>query len=268
MMDRIRGAIVRVQRSLSVAWMLAAREWAADFRQSRMTPVWPVVQPLAYAVLFVVLRPLIGGSVVDRPIEFGVFVFIGFSLWQSWYEGMRAQMDAIGRHKGLMSRGELGVATLVAATAMSSAVQLVPRLVLGVFAALVFLPAGLPAVLGFVAFGVLTLANGVVIGALLQPFSTLSPDLGKSIQSFSLALIMTGAVFIPVPAQVGNLLGALFAANPMGMMLNAARAPLFSDPWINPAAVWFWVLFTVVVGVLIPVIGRRVLPIVVERLGG
>ena len=79
---------------------------------------------------------------------------------------------------------------------------------------------------------------------------------------------MTGAVFIPVPAQVGNLLGALFAANPMGMMLNAARAPLFSDPWINPAAVWFWVLFTVVVGVLIPVIGRRVLPIVVERLGG
>ena len=95
-MDRISGAIVRVQRSLSVAWMLAAREWVADFRQSRMTPVWPVVQPLAYAVLFVALRPLIGGSVVDRPIEFGVFVFIGFSLWQSWYEGMRAQMDAIG----------------------------------------------------------------------------------------------------------------------------------------------------------------------------
>ncbi|MFT3755789.1 MAG: ABC transporter permease [Pseudoxanthomonas sp.] len=247
--------------------MLAIREWRADLRRSRLTPLWPLVQPMAYACLFVALRPLIGGAAVDNPAKFGLFVFIGFSIWQSWFEGMRTQMDAISRHKGLMSRGELGIATLVVSTAMASAIQSMPRLVLAAIAALAFLPVNFPALVGLLLFGVLALANGAVIGALMQPFSTLSPDLGKSIQSFSLALLMTGAVFIPMPAKAGPLLSALFAANPMGMLLNAARAPLFGEPLQNPAAVIFWIAFTLLVGMLIPVIGRRVLPIVVERLG-
>src|SRR5690606_3663752 len=179
------GSMEGARRALSVAWMLALREWRALLRQSRMAAVWPLVQPLAYTALLVALRPMFGMGAAGAPLRFGVFVFIGFILWQSWFEVMRAEMDAIRRNKGLMSRGELGVGTLVLSTALAAAIQLVPRLLVGLAAAVFVLGADLPALLMLVGFGIATLVNGAVIGALLQPFSTLSPDLGKTIQSFA-----------------------------------------------------------------------------------
>lgn len=261
------GSMEGARRALSVAWMLALREWRALLRQSRMAAVWPLVQPLAYTALLVALRPMFGMGAAGDPLRFGVFVFIGFILWQSWFEVMRAEMDAIRRNKGLMSRGELGVGTLVLSTALAAAIQLVPRLLVGLAAAVFVLGADLPALLMLVGFGIATLVNGAVIGALLQPFSTLSPDLGKTIQSFALALIITGMVFIPPPEDPGTVMKAAFALNPMGMLLNAARAPAMGVPLLAPAATGFWLVFTLVGAALVPALGRRVLPIVVERLG-
>lgn len=267
-MKAVQDLLRPCQRSFSVAWMLAAREWMADFRQSRFSLVWPVVQPLAYTFLFVILRPLVGGGAHGDAAAFAIFVFVGFTIWQSWFEVLRAQMDAIRKHKGLMSRGELGTATLVLATAMSSAIQLLPRLVVAIVASVIVLGAGPAAIASLIGFSFIAMANGSVIGAMLQPFATLSPDLGKTVQSFSLALMITGAVFIPLPHDPPALLKTVFALNPMGTLLNAARGPLFDSPVLSPAMLMFWVAFTFVCAALLPVVGRRVLPIVVERLGG
>lgn len=262
-----RAALAKSGRSLSVAWMLAEREWIADFRQSHMTLLWPVIQPFAYTALFVLLRPLLGEAAHTDRLTFAVFIFIGFSLWQTWFEVMRAQMDALRKHKGLMSRGELSMATVVLATAMSALINLAPRLLLAALASLIVLGAGTPAIVALFGFSLLVLANGTVIGAMLQPFATLSPDLGKTIQSLSLGLMVTGSVFIPVPPDPPLVLKTLFAVNPMGTLLNAARAPLFGEAVLNPSMVLGWAAFTVVMAMLVPVIGRRVLPIVIERLG-
>jgi len=256
------------RRAVSVAWMLAIREWAADVRQSRLSLLWPIAQPLAYTFLFVVLRPVIGMAKYTEPAAFAVFVFIGFTLWQSWFEVLRAQMEALRKHKGLMSRGELSIAMLVLATTFSACIQLMPRLFVAAVAAVALLDASPLAILGLVGFSLLVLANGSVLGALLQPFATLSPDLGKTIQSFSLALMMSGAVFIPVPHDPSPMIKVAFAANPMGTLLNAARGPLFHEATLSPDMLLFWIIFTIAVAVFIPVLGRRVLPIVVERLGG
>ena len=255
-------------RSVSVAWMLAAKDWTADLRQSRFSLAWPLVQPLAYTFLFIVLRPVMGAGVRSHPADFAVFVFIGFTLWQTWFEVLRAEMDAIRRNKGLMSRGELGSATLVLATAFSSAMQLLPRLVVAIAAAVLVLGASPAAVAGLVVFSLATLANGAVIGAILQPFATLASELGKIVQSFSLGLMVTGAVFIPFPAHPPHMLSLILALNPMGTLLNAARAPLFLEPVASPAAVACWLAFTVAIAALLPAMGRRVLPVVIERLGG
>lgn len=258
----------RALRAWSVAWMLAAREWQGEIRQSRMALVWPVAQPLAYTVLFTLLRPLMGGAAQGSPWSFAVYVFVGFTLWQTWFEVLRAQMDALRKHKGLMSRGELGTATLVLATSLASALQLLPRLLIAAIAAAVVLRPDALAIAQLFAFGLLVLANGSVIGALLQPFATLSPDLGRTIQSVSLGLMVTGAVFMPVPASPPRSFEILLAANPMGTLLNAARAPLFGESLLAPSVVLAWVAFTLLAAAMLPSIGRKVLPIVVERLGG
>lgn len=264
----IRESAREALQGVSVAWLLALREWHAEYRQSRMVLVWPLVQPLAYTALFILLRPIMGGSLQHDPMVFAVFVFLGFTLWQSWFEVLRSEMDAIRRHKGLMSRGELGLPTLVLATAITGFLQLIPKLVLLVAAALVLLDADARAVTGLIAFAFLTLANGAAIGALLQPFATLSPDLGKTIQSLSLGLMVTGAVFYPLPERLPDAIRYLLAANPMGTLLDAARAPLFAQPMASPWAVAAWVALTAGLAFALPYIGRRVLPIVIERLGG
>lgn len=257
----------RVRQALAVAWMLAVREWMAELRQSRLSPLWPLLQPLAYTALFVMLRPLLGGPQSGGPLLFGVFVFIGFSLWQGWFEALRSQMDALRRHKGLMSRGELGFATLVAATFMASLFALVPRLLLAIIVVVVIADAGATAVLQLVVFALLTLLNGAVIGALLQPFATLSPDLGKTVQSFSLALMVTGAVFIPFPENPPSVVIGLLDANPMGTLLQAARGGVFGQHPGGTTPVGAWTVATLALVALLPAFGRRTLPIVVERLG-
>lgn len=258
----------RAARAWSVAWMLAAREWQGEIRQSRMAIVWPVAQPMAYTLLFTLLRPLMGGAAQSSPWSFSVYVFVGFTLWQTWFEVLRSQMDALRKHKGLMSRGELGTATLVLATALASAFQLVPRLLLAALAAIVVLQSDARAIGQLLACGLIVLANGSVIGALLQPFATLSPDLGRTIQSLSLALMVTGAVFMPIPDDPPRSFELLLAANPMGTLLDAARAPLFGESLFAPHAVVGWIALTLLLAALLPSIGRKVLPIIVERLGG
>lgn len=257
----------RTRRSVSVAWMLAIREWLADYRQSRLSVVWPLAHPLAYSALFVLLRPILGAASDQDVVSFGVFVFIGFCLWQTWFEVLRAQMDALRRHKGLMSRGELGAATLMLSTAFVALIQLLPRLVIAGLMAILVLDASPLALAGFVVFSLLTLFNGAAIGALLQPFATLSPDLGKAVQSISLGLLVTGAVFLPLGAGTPGIVRVLLAANPMGSLLNAARTPLFGEAMLNAGASAAWAAATLVAVLVLPSVGRRVLPVVVERMG-
>lgn len=259
--------VAPLRRAIGVAWMLALREWLADYRQSRMSVLWPLLHPLAYTGLFVLLRPLLGAE-QGQGLKFAIFVFVGFVLWQSWFETLRAQMDAIRRHKGLVARGELGTGTLCMAAQFGTALQFLPRLLLMLLAAALVLQPGVPALAGLLLFSVLALLNASAIGALLQPFSALSPDLGKTVQSISLALMVTGAVFLQMPDDPSSTVRTLLAINPMGTFLNAARAPLFGEGVNSTAALIVWTGVTGLICAAIPSIGRRTLPVVIERLGG
>lgn len=258
----------RLYKTCSVAGMLAMKDWIADVRQSRMSLLWPLLHPLAYTVLFVLLRPLVAGSSQEGRLQFAMFIFVGLSLWQAWYEALRTQMEALKRHKGLISRGEIGVPTLALAVALSTLLQLAPRLVLALIGITVILPAGPFDCVRLVLVAVLIVANGSAIGVLLQPFATLSADWAKALQSIALALMVTGAVFTPLPDQLPASVEALLIVNPLGTLLNLARAPLFGEPVVSPAAAAIWSAVTLLLGLVTPYLGRRVLPIVVERMGG
>lgn len=260
--------VARGMRAASIARMLAGRELLSEYRQSRMSVVWPVLYPLMYTMLFVLLRPVLGGGMPGHsPWAFATFVFVGFTMWQTWFEVLRGQMDAIRKNRSLMSRGELSPGTLFAATTMVALAHFGPRLIVSMIASAVFLQADLRSLAMLCLFGIGVLLNGAAIGALLQPFATLSADVGKSIQSISLGLLVTGAVFLPLPQAPSRLISAVIAVNPMGSLLNAARAPSLGDDLVNPMASIAWLLATLAVTFMIPFVSRRVLPILVERMG-
>lgn len=251
--------------SLSVAWLLASREWLADYRRSRVGVAWPVLYPLGYTALFALLRPMLGGS--EGGMRYVVYVLVGFCLWQTWIDVLRAQLGAIRRNKALVSRGDIGAGTLGLVTCLSASIQLAPRIALMAIAAVTFAQADLPALARLLAFSLLILLNGSAIGMLLQSFATLSPNVERAVQGLSLALLVTGSVFLPMPADVPWAVEALLAMNPFGTLLEAARAPLFGEPTQRWMAVIVWSVVTLAGTLALPALARKLMPIVVERMG-
>jgi len=90
----------------------------------------------------------------------------------------------------------------------------------------------------------------------------------KMLQSASLALLVSGGVFFVIPPAVDARIAALLAVNPLAPLIEAARAPLLSQPTVFVWAPWIWAVLTVMVLVIQASVARKVLPVLLERIGG
>lgn len=261
------GFMSSLRASWSVAWLLALREWLSGYRASHWNALWPLLYPVLYTVLLLAVRPLLGQQAQD-PARYALFAFVGFSLWQAWIETLRAQLGALRRYKSLVGRGDMGTGTIALSGVMTGLIQLAPRLLLAVVLAVATQHAVSLFSLGMlVVGGALVVANAAAFGTLLQPWATLTPAVDRVVQSITLALIFTGGVFLPLPANPSPLVSWLLALNPFGALLDMARAPLIGDPLHAPGLAIGWALATVCVALLARHLGPRLLPIVVERMG-
>lgn len=262
------GRIAAARNIASVAWLLARRDIVSDLRSSKLSLLWPLLYPLAYTTLFVMLKPIVQGGFASFSWTYVLHVFIGFSLWQLWFEGLRAQMEAVRANKSLLSRADLSPFSLLLAGFFVQAIQLLPRLLLGVIGAAVLVGSvSTTDVLMFIGMSLILVLNGCAIGFLLQPFSTLMADISKVLQSASLALLVSGGVFFVIPTGVDARIVALLAINPLAPLVEAARAPLLSQPTVFVWAPWAWALLTVVALAIQVSVARKVLPVLLERIG-
>lgn len=255
-------------RDIEVAGALAKRTILSDFHASRMSLVWPLVYPVAYTLLVLFMKPVLGASQNISLLRFGVFVFIGMAFWQVWLEAMKKQMEAVRSNRSMVTRGELGARALYLTTVFTIALQAALKLLVSILLAVFILRADMAAI-AFMVMGLLAmLLNGALIGAVLQPFATLSPDVGKAVQSSTMAILITGAVFIRLPESPSPAMTAMISCNPVGALLNMARSPLFEEPVLASNAAIAWGTITLIGTIMMLAIGKRILPILIERMGG
>jgi lipopolysaccharide transport system permease protein len=266
--QRMRVLLQRTPNVLSVAWMIARRDIVSDWRASRLSVVWPLLFPLGYTALFVLVRPVVQGGGAGFSWSYVVFVFVGFSLWQLWFEGLRTQMEAVRANRSLLSRADLSPVSLFLAGYLLQLFQLSMRVMLALVATIAFVRVpGLLECISFVALAALVVLNGCVIGFLLQPFSTLLPDVAKALQSTSLALLVTGGVFFAVPTTLDPLILNLLSINPLAPLIDAARASLFGQSPVFGVMPWVWITLTILGLALQAALARKVLPVLLERIG-
>lgn len=262
-------ALRELPQTASVAWLIAKRDLISEWRASRFSILWPLIYPVAYTLLFVALRPIIQVGSAPTSWDYVLHVFIGFSLWQLWFEGMRKQMEAVRTNRSLLSRADLSPTSIFLADFMVQGAHLVFRAVLALVGVLVFLD--VPTVMSVFLFFLISLFvvfNGCAIGFVLQPFSTLLPDLGKVVQSISLALLVSGGVFIIFPQQLDPTVVSLLAVNPLGPLIEAARAPILNEFVVFQWAATIWIVLTVAALVFQVALAKKVLPVLLERIGG
>jgi lipopolysaccharide transport system permease protein len=255
--------------AMSVGWLIARRDLTAGWRASRLSIVWPLIYPLAYTGLFVGLRPILQPGAAPLTLEYMLHVFVGFSLWQLWFEAMRLQMDAVKSNRLLLSRADLSPASLLAAGFLVQVFHLALRMVVAIASAM-FLPSppGLLAILAFVVLCTVVVLNGCTLGFLMQPFATLAPDLARILQSVSLALLVSGGVFIVLPPNLDPWVYDVLSINPLAPLIEAARAPLLGHPLLFGYAAWIWIAITLVALTVQSALARKVLPVLLERIGG
>lgn len=257
-----------IRQTVAVAWMLAKRTLLAEARSSRLSLLWPLIYPVAYTALFMALKPVMGGAA--RPaLVYALHVFVGLSLWQLWLQGLQGQMRSVKAQRSLLSRADLSPSSLFLSGFLVEIVYLLPRLVVALVATVFVL--GVPAPMGvlvFLVMSVVVVLNGCVLGFVLQPFSTLLPDVGKAVQSVSLALMVTGGIFVVFPQDMNPSTMTLLSFNPLAPLVHAARSPLLGESALFGWAPLAWTAVTFVALALQARVARKVLPVLLERVGG
>lgn len=263
----MRQVFSKFRQMYAVGWMLAKRGLVIEARTSRLGWLWPLIYPVAYTVLLLMLKPVMqpAGS---PGFDYALHVFVGLSLWQLWFEGLQTQMRAVKAQRSLLSRADLDPGALFLSGFLVQAVYLLPRLALALALATAFdsLNSLWPAFI-FVLMSFAVVLNGSVIGFVLQPFSTLMPDIGRLIQSLSLALMLTGGIFVVFPQDINERTLALLALNPLGPLVDAARSQLLAQAQQFDWAHWVWLALTLTALAVQVRLSRKVLPVLLERLG-
>lgn len=253
--------------TIEIGWMLSKRTLLADIRTSKMGLLWPLIYPLAYTGLFLTLKPVLqADSHVD--VRYALHIFVGLSLWQLWFEGLQAQMRAVKSQKSLLSRADLSTGSLFLSGLFVEIVYLLPRLALASIVAVGF---GILQSFGnfllFFALSTIVILNGSVVGFVLQPFSTLLPDVFKVVQSFSLALMLTGGVFTVFPQEMSDIRYFFIVLNPLAPLIDVTRASLFNTSPQFLYATYIWIAATIVLLAAQLRISKKVLPVLLERIG-
>ena len=254
-------------RDLSVALSLARRDLLAEIRVSKLGLLWPLVYPIAYTAFFLLLRPAFSAGADALSAKTVLFVFVGFSLWQVWFESLNQQLEALRRNWILVSRAQLSGAAIFFSGVMLALYHTAVRLAVVCIVALILLPVAPLDLLAFVLFAVVVPINGAVFGLLLQPIATLQRDVVRVVQSLSLALLVSGAVFFALPANLSETIRSILALNPLASLLDESRSHLLGTVPLFPREALLWIAVTLLVMPLQLVAHKRMLPVLVERLG-
>src|SRR5262249_53755152 len=98
-----------ILKDLPVAWamgyQLAIRSIAVTYRHSRLGYLWMILQPAAYAGIFVIVKVGMRGrgfEVETGHVPAALFALVGMTLYQAWFEALNEQIDAIRRSRDVL----------------------------------------------------------------------------------------------------------------------------------------------------------------------
>lgn len=253
-----------IWNSRETAWSLALREIQIRYKQSVIGVAWAVMQPLITTLIYT----MIFGFLVKIPtdgVPYPVFVLSGLLLWQYFSKVLVDSAGSLVRNEAIITKVFFPRLVLPLMPALSSAVELGISLIM-LLALMVFygiLPTPFVLCLPLLLFWAGLLAYG--FGLMLSPINAIYRDVAIALPFFvQIGMYMTPVIypvsFVPTNYQW------IFLFNPVGTLLDTARAMLLGSPF--PPALAFAILagWTVIALVLGFRTFRKLEPAIVDRI--
>jgi lipopolysaccharide transport system permease protein len=250
--------------SRELAWRLTVRDINAKYRQSLLGLLWAVFNPLATALVFILLSKSKVLNVGNTSVPYPVYIMFGTTLWQAFVESLNAPLGAITASKAILAKVNFPREALILSGLGQTLFNLGIKLILLAGVSVIYkVPLTWSTLLALFAILVLIIL-GTTIGIMLTPIGLLYSDVTQALALItSLWFFVTPVVYTPPNTFPFTLLAAI---NPVNPILNGAR-DLATVGVLHDPASFFMVTAIMLVALMISwVVFRLSIPIMVERM--
>ncbi len=253
-----------VWASRDTAWTLALREIQIRYKQSVIGIAWALFQPLITTIIFTVIFGLLVKIPTDG-IPYPIFVLSGLLFWQYFSKVVQDSSSSLVRNEAIITKVFFPRLILPLVPALSASVDLAIAFAMLLALMLFYGIAPTPYV---VLVPLLLLLTGLLaygIGLMLSPINAIYRDIGIALPFFvQIGMYLTPVIypvsFVPEGYQW------IFLLNPVGTLLDTARAALLGSPFPPPAAFAILAIFIAMVLTFGFRTFRKLEPAIVDRI--
>lgn len=259
-----RESLGDIWSSRFLARQLAERDIKAQYRQSYLGILWAFINPLATAVVWIVLNLSGTVEVTDSGIPYPLFAFTGTLLFSILSESINSPLRSTNNSKGILSKVNFPKEALIISgiykLIFNSLIKIVLLVIfiflfgIGFHWSLLLLPIAV----------VSAILLGSCLGLLITPMGLLFNDFDKILgMGLSFFMYVTPVVY-PIPEE--GVMETIMSINPVTPIIVTARDLLMG---FEPAFLDYFIIINMIsiplliIGLLIY---RVSIPVIVERI--
>lgn len=261
-----------VLRHITTGWVLAFSKVRLQTKEHAFGYGWAILTPVIYAVCFVVVKQsLVGKTSIGDAQSWEVLrAFMGVSLFQLWFQLVQEMSELVRRRRSLLRGMNISEIPLILAVIFEACIGLAIRvgtIVLAVFFLGLSFPVSLIGWFWCLISLCALLISASGLGLVLAPWAALYPDVGKSMRSINMPLLLISPVFYPATTQVESSLFVINCVNPLASIFATMLDVLMRKPPFYSYALLGWVLFGLLLLSWSMYQLKKQIPILLERMG-
>jgi len=260
----VRQALRELSVARGLAWRLAVRDIAAQYRQTFLGYLWALLPSVMIALVWVTLNKSGVIQITTGTVPYAVFALTGTIFWSLFLDSLNAPLNQLSGNRTMIVRVQFPPEALLLSGIMQVAFTFAIKLaLLLVVAAALSAPLQWTAVLivipaaAFVAFG-------VVVGMLLAPLGALYKDVQQGLLAIVMPLMFLTPVIYPPPSA--GAVAKIMRYNPLTPFFGLTRHLLLGTGSAHVTGFMIVVGGTLVVAGFAWLLFRLVMPLLIERM--
>jgi lipopolysaccharide transport system permease protein len=206
---------------------LCVKNIRSDYAKSKFGPLWDFVEPLAIALVFILLRRSQVLDIQGMDIPYAVFVTVGTLLWQTFVDAITLPLGVLSRSKAMLINSRVFPESIMLSVIFQVIFNSFFRIMVIVLVVVYFNLLSWAGLIKFLLAFPLIILAGYSIGLFLSPFSVIYGDISKLTHIILRPMMFVSAVVFPLPET--GILSYFNNINPVAVFITNLRSLLLGN---------------------------------------